>query len=620
MEQQTLLPLLLITALAVAVPLATSRLRWISLPIVVGEILAGMVIGHSGFNLVETSPTLDFLKGFGFAFLMFLSGLEIDFNLLTGSRRTGKGHPWWHRPLPMAGLLFAGTLVLGVLSGLVLGGLGVVDNPLLMGLILSTTSLGVVVPVLKERGLLRGEFGQLVLVEASIADFVTLVLLTVVIALGRPGPTLDLLLIPLLLALFLIAATAVQRVAQQPLLKRLLDEVTHATSQIRVRAALAFMVAWVVLAQALGVELILGAFLAGAVAGLLAGDEESASRVKLDAIGYGFFVPIFFIMVGVDFNLSALVSSPSAIWLVLILVGLSYLVKVIPALGLRLLFPWRETLAAGVLLSSRLSLIIAAAAIALQLGVINEAVNASIVLLAVVTTTLSPMVFGRLCRAQDGQRRQGIILVGSDQITEYVARRLSAYDEPVTLLCPGSTRLHDLEAAGVTVVIGTTQDEAQLGRIGAERARALIDLTHTNQATLDLCRLASERFEIPIVISRIGDVDLVPQLQAMGVKVVQPALATAMALEGALRYPTVFDVLVHESPEVEVGEVILANASLVNLRVREVRLPGNALIVSLERDATIMVPHGDTKLKMGDRIDLIGSPDAVQRSADLLRG
>jgi CPA2 family monovalent cation:H+ antiporter-2 len=169
-------------------------------------------------------------------------------------------------------------------------------------------------------------------------------------------------------------------------------------------------------------------------------------------------------------------------------------------------------------------------------------------------------------------------------------------------------------------VIGTTQDEAQLGRIGAERARALIDLTHTNQATLDLCRLASERFEIPIVISRIGDVDLVPQLQAMGVKVVQPALATAMALEGALRYPTVFDVLVHESPEVEVGEVILANASLVNLRVREVRLPGNALIVSLERDATIMVPHGDTKLKMGDRIDLIGSPDAVQRSADLLRG
>jgi len=122
------------------------------------------------------------------------------------------------------------------------------------------------------------------------------------------------------------------------------------------------------------------------------------------------------------------------------------------------------------------------------------------------------------------------------------------------------------------------------------------------------------------VISRIGDVDLVPQLQALGVKVVQPALATAMALEGALRYPTVFDVLVHEAPDVEVGEVILGNAALVNSRVRDIRLPGNALIVSLERDQTIMVPHGDTALKMGDRVDLIGTPQAIRQSADLLRG
>lgn len=620
MEQQTFLPLLLITALAVAVPLATSRLRRITLPIVVGEILAGIVIGHSGFDLVETSPTLDFLKEFGFAFLMFLSGLEIDFSLLTGSRNSGTGNGWWTRPLPLAALLFVGTLVLGILSGLLLGRLGVVDNPLLMGLILSTTSLGVVVPVLKERGLLRAEFGQLLLIEASIADFVTLVLLTVVIALGRPGPTFDLLLIPVLLVLFLIAVNAVQRLAQQPLLKRILDEVTHATSQIRVRAALAFMVAWVVLAQALGVELILGAFLAGAVAGLLAESEESTARVKLDAIGYGFFVPIFFIMVGVEFKLSALLDSPSAIWLVLILVGLSYLVKVIPALALRTLFPWRETLAAGILLSSRLSLIIAAAAIALQLGVITEAVNASIILLAVVTTTLSPMAFGRLCRPKEGDRRRGIILVGSDQMTEFLARRLSRYDEEVTLFSPDTTGLSALEGEGVRVVSGDLEDEAMLERIGAGRARALIDLTHTNQATMDLCRRARGRFEIPIVISRIGDVDLVPQLQALGVKVVQPALATAMALEGALRYPTVFDVLVHEAPDVEVGEVILGNPGLVNSRVRDIRLPGNALIVSLERDQTIMVPHGDTALRMGDRVDLIGSPQAIRQAADLLRG
>jgi CPA2 family monovalent cation:H+ antiporter-2 len=322
----------------------------------------------------------------------------------------------------------------------------------------------------------------------------------------------------------------------------------------------------------------------------------------------------------VEFNLSSLLGSPSAIWLVVILVGLSYLVKMVPTLALRALFPWRETLAAGVLLSSRLSLIIAAAAIALQLGVITDAVNSAVILLAVVTTTLSPIAFGRLCRQQAGSRRQGVILVGSDQMTEFLAHRLSEYGETVTLLCPDATHLHALEEIGVKVVTGEIRDEALLERIGAREARALIDLTHTAQDTMDLCRLAKQGFGVPIVISLIGDVDLVPQLQAMGVKVVQPALATAMALEGALRYPTVFDVLVHESPDVEVGEVLLGNASLVNLRVREIRLPGNALIVSLERDDTIMVPHGDTLLRMGDRIDLIGSPEAVYQAAELLRG
>ncbi len=151
----------------------------------------------------------------------------------------------------------------------------------------------------------------------------------------------------------------------------------------------------------------------------------------------------------------------------------------------------------------------------------------------------------------------------------------------------------------MTVVTGATQDEALLERMGAGRARALIDLTHTVQETLDLCRLASERFEIPIVISRIGDVDLVPQLRAMGVKVVQPALATAMALEGRFAIRRSSTCWSTKCRTLKSGRLSWRNGSLVNHRVREVRLPGNALIVSLERDQTIMVPHGDTMLEDG---------------------
>lgn len=620
MHDQTFLPLLLITGLAFTVPLVTSRVRGIALPIVVGEIAAGIVIGRSGFGLVEHSATLDFLKQFGFAFLMFLSGLEIDFRLLTSGTDGREATARWRRPLPLAILLFGGTLAMGVLSGWLLGEMHVVGNPLLMGLILSTTSLGVVVPVLKEQDLLRGRFGQILLIEASIADFATLVLLTIVIALSMPGPTLDLLLIPVLLVIFMIFMHVARRFAARGVIERLMRGLYHATAQIRVRAALAFMVGWVVLAQALGVELILGAFLAGAIAGLITETSESSPREKLDAIGYGFFIPVFFIMVGVDFNLAALFNSPSALVLVGVLLVLSFAVKIIPALLLKTLFSWRETLAAGILLSSRLSLIIAAASIAVQLGVISDAVNSAIILLAIVSTTASPMLFSRVHHRAASKERRGVILVGSDQLAEFLARRLGRYDEWVTILSPDKSRLEELGRNGLRVKVGDPTRADQLEALGAAQARALIDLTLTAEETQAVCRLARDTFGIPLVISRISDVDMVSQLQAMGVKVVQPALATAMALEGALRYPTVFDVLEHRAEEVEVGEVILGNRSLAGHSVREIRLPGNALIVSLEREQAIMVPHGDTVLRRGDRIDLIGSRDSITQAAALLRG
>jgi len=102
--------------------------------------------------------------------------------------------------------------------------------------------------------------------------------------------------------------------------------------------------------------------------------------------------------------------------------------------------------------------------------------------------------------------------------------------------------------------------------------------------------------------------------------VVQPALATAMALEGALRYPTAFDVLVHETEDVDVREVTLRNVALAGIRVRDLELPGNALILSMRRDASVMVPDGDTQVLAGDRVDLIGSPESLDRATAILRG
>ena len=246
-------------------PFVVSRVRIVRLPIVVGEIAAGVLIGKSGLNLVQSTPTLDFLAGFGFAFLMFLSGLEVNFNALVTGGGGDTLRARWQRPVPLAILVFSATVLLALGIGAALAALGLTENAVLMGLILSTTSVGVVVPVLKERGLIAGPYGQTLLVTALISDFATLLLLSLTIAITRKGPSLDLLLFMILLVAFVAAAKLGHWARRVPGLTRLLNDLSHATAQIQVRGAFALMIIWVVLAEALGVETILGAFLAGAV-------------------------------------------------------------------------------------------------------------------------------------------------------------------------------------------------------------------------------------------------------------------------------------------------------------------------------------------------------------------
>jgi Kef-type K+ transport system membrane component KefB/Trk K+ transport system NAD-binding subunit len=620
MEHSPFVALLLTTSLALVIPILLNKLRVIRLPIVVGEILAGVIIGTSGLNLVEPSPILEFLSEFGFAFLMFLSGLEVDFSLLTAPLRRDSWEETITQPLPMGVMMFGLTLFLGLASGLGLQMLGLIQSPFLMGLILSTTSLGVVAPVLKERRLLGLPIGQTMLVGASIADFATLLLLTVVIAARSTGLELDLLLIPVLLAVFVIVARIGRLAARIPRLKQALDELNHATAQIRVRGAFFLMIAWVVFAEMLGVELILGAFLAGAILNIMAGPDDVDAQEKLDAIGYGFFIPIFFIMVGVGLDLRAIIHSPEGLLLVPVLFVISFLVKILPALPLRLRFSWRDTLSVGFLLSSRLSLIIAASAIALSIGAITSAIEADIVVIAILTCTLSPLIFNRIYHPDEQLDREGIIIVGSDQMTELLARRFKVVGDTVTVVSDDPARLHDVARNGLKVVAGRADDADVLAMAGADHAEALYLLTRDWDFTVDTALLARDTFSVPNIIAGIQDAEIIPRLEPLGVRIVQPALATAMALEGALRFPTAFDVLARASDDIEISEVTVHNRSVQNVPMRRLQMPGNALILSIKRDHTVMVPHDDTMLQPGDVVAVIGSPDSVESAIHLMRG
>ncbi len=322
--------LLLLTALAAVVPILVRQVqRFLPVPIVVGEIIAGIAVGQSGLNLVHESAVLSFLAEFGFIFLMFLSGLEVNPDVFSEAKAGSARRPLWQRPLWLAGLNFGMTLLLGLIAGLALWRWGMTRNPILMGLILSTTSIGIVVPVLKERELIDKTYGQLILLSALFSDFLTLLLLGLVIAAVRNGVSADMLFFLVLLAVFVGSAKLGRWAHSHKLTHRVLEELSHATSQIRIRGAFALIVLWVVLAGSLGVEVILGAFLAGVLIGQNRQTSRQIFEEKLDAMGYGFFIPIFFIMVGARFDLTALLTSPGALWLVPLLIVAAYLVKLL---------------------------------------------------------------------------------------------------------------------------------------------------------------------------------------------------------------------------------------------------------------------------------------------------
>ena len=230
-----------------------------------------------------------------------------------------------------------------------------------------------------------------------------------------------------------------------------------------------------------------------------------------------------------------------------------------PALLFRAQFSWRETLAAGVLLSSRLSLIIAASAIALQLGLITASTNSAILLVAIVTCTVSPVLFSRILPPQKLVQREGVVILGTDQLAVLLGQRLRDAGEPVTFIGRDQPQLHRLEQLGFVSVAGSPEDADVLQKAGLETARALIAVSNAPEMLLSICRQAQERFGVPSVIARCDDSDAVRELEALQVSVVQPSMATALALEAALHFPTAFGMLMNKSDGVEVADVPLKN-------------------------------------------------------------
>ena len=608
--------LLIVALLAFLVPLLASRFKRAYIPIVVGEIVVGILVGRSGLKLVCYNPWLEFLAEFGFAYLMFLSGLEIDLSLIA-SPTAGRGRRALS-PALVAVLAFFLSLLLALGIALLLVGLGMVRSAWMMALVLSTTSLGVVVPVLKERGLTRSPLGQSILLSALVADFATMLLITATAAVLSGGASLEVLMGLLVLAIFGTALRVGRAAVRAEFISKVLAEVEHATSQIQVRGALALMLAFVALSQWLGVEVILGAFLAGLLISILAKREGSELLPKLEALGFGFFIPIFFIMVGAKFDLGALLSAPRGPWLVLLLVASAFLIKMVSALPLRFLSSWREALAGGVLLSARLSLIIAAAEIGTRLGILTEAVNSAIILVALVTCLVSPTVFSHIRLAPAGERR-GAVIVGAGELGILLAQRLSARGIVTRVVESYRSRAEAARRAGVEVVLGDGRRPEVLLSAGAEEAEVVVAATSDDSANEEVCNTA-ERLGVPERVALVRDGRTAERLRERGTRVVTPSLSTLFVLEGMVVHPATFEVLAQHDPEKRIVEIPLTNRALAGRALRELDLPGDALVLLIRRNGETLIPHGHTVLVEGDVLTIIGSEDSIVEAEALLSG
>jgi Kef-type K+ transport system membrane component KefB len=366
--------IVIIALAAFILPIAAGRLR---VPPVVVEILFGIVVGPSVLRLIHRSEVMDYLAELGFLLLMFLSGFEVDFGKL---ERQGASQV-------LTGLgVFAMTIYLAWTAA---GWLGY--GPFVT-LLLATTSVGLVLPTLRSTRVGPSPIGQAILISALLADFLTLIGVTILSMVHGHGVGWKLLNLPAFFALIALVLLGLKRFAwwYPEKFERLFEP--NDPEEMGIRTSLALMFVFVGLSYMLDIEAILGAFLAGMVFAMVFRYRAQLEH-KLNGFSYGFLIPIFFINVGIQFDLQGLLA-PGVLVGAGALIGVAILVKVLSAgmLFLRRFSP-REVLSAGVLLSARLSLVIAVATLGVRLGLMDRVLEAQVILLAVVTSTLAPVVF-----------------------------------------------------------------------------------------------------------------------------------------------------------------------------------------------------------------------------------
>jgi Kef-type K+ transport system membrane component KefB len=374
--------LTIVVAAALAALLAGLVARWLVVPVVVLELLLGIAIGPEALGLAQDDEFVEFFANLGLGMLFFFAGYEIDFERIRGV------------PLRLAALGWLLSLALAYTLGGLLALAGVVLSLLFTGSALATTAIGTLIPILRDAGEVRTRFGTYLLGAGAMGEFGPILLITLVFS------TKGALANAAILIAFVVMAVLAGILAVRSLGRgwNLIERTLETSSQLAIRVTVVIVFALAALASELGLDLLLGGFVAGIILRLaLQGREVEVLESKLTAVGYGFLIPFFFVASGVAVDVGALINDPIRFLEVPLFLALFLIVRGAPALLLyRRVLEARDRKALALFSATELPLVVAITTIAVGEGHMRSSTAAALVLAAICSTAIYPILGLRL--------------------------------------------------------------------------------------------------------------------------------------------------------------------------------------------------------------------------------
>ncbi|HEU4392810.1 MAG TPA: cation:proton antiporter [Solirubrobacterales bacterium] len=361
-------------------------------PVVVIELLLGIAIGPEVLDLAHTDDFIDFFSSLGLGMLFFFAGYEIDFDRIRG------------KPMKLGAIGWLLSVALAYGIGGALAAAGVVLSFLYTGSAMATTAIGTLIPILRDNGELKTRFGTYLLAAGGAGEFGPILLVTLVLSTANPLHEAAILLAFIALALVLALGSVRYAWRGWPALERTFES----SSQLAVRVTVVLVFGLVLLADSLGLDILLGGFVAGMIVRLaLKGHELQVFESKLTAVGFGFFVPFFFVTSGIEFDLAAL-GSVEAIAKLFMFFALFLVVRGAPALLLyRSVLSARDRAALAFFSATQLPLVVAITTIATESGHMKTSTAAGLVGAAMLSTLVFPFAGLALRKRSEREQSEG---------------------------------------------------------------------------------------------------------------------------------------------------------------------------------------------------------------------